>query len=104
MKLGDYPILAVQPKSYGCQLVWRNEYSVVQGFFDKEQTQNLIKQARVETAEELRGHTIVVIKIGNGHAIGDTQYVCLPKGASFQAEVKITIVEGDGAMIEAQAV
>lgn len=104
MKISDYSILAAEQKNNGCQLVWRNEYTISKGFFTNKQMDILLKQAGVQSAGELLGHTIIVIKSGNKRVYNDTQYVCLPKGASFQAEVKITIVEGDGAMTEAKAV
>ena len=104
MKLGDYPILAAEQKSNGCKLIWRNEHTVAYEFFSTEQMDTMLQQAKVKHPWELLGHIIIVIKGRNRRVEDNTQYVCLPKGASCQATVEITIVVDDGKMTEAQAV
>lgn len=104
MKLGDYVIFAVEQKPNGSNVVWRSENSVEYKFFSTEQMDTILQQAKVKHPWELQGHGIIVIKSRNRRVEDNTQYVCLPKGASFQAKVEITIIEDDGKMTEAQAV
>lgn len=105
MKLGGYSILSVEQKPNGnVVLFWMDEYSIAHCSFSKKQIDIFLKQVNVPSARKLQGHTIIVIKSGNGRVGGGTKYVCIPKSARFQVDVKVNVVENNGRMIEAQAV